>query len=136
LATALSLAMSVDLLFNHALIDAIRAVLRMRSFEFGKATCFSQCHVPELLFLWLFYACIAWFIQNSLNGQLVKWMRSGVQPTMYQPLSSDKVTTRGPEAKQKTFSYPGKQPCVHPFLAARRGKLTQAVPNHPKPVLI
>ena len=106
LATGLSLAMSVDLLYEHALIDAIRAVLRMKSFTFATAACFSKCQVPELLFLWLFYAGIAWFIQNSLNGQMLKWMRSGVTPSLYQPLSTSKTESRGPEAQQKTFSYP------------------------------
>ena len=106
LATGLSLAMSVDLLYEHALIDAIRAVLRMKSFTFATAACFSKCQVPELLFLWLFYAGIAWFIQNSLNGQMMKWMRTGVAPSSYQPLNTSKVESRGPETKQKTFSYP------------------------------
>jgi callose synthase len=74
----------------------------MKSFDLGSASCFSACHVPLLLGIWLCYAFVAWLIQNSLNGHMKRWISRG-QAYSYQPLSAQ----RGADsAQQRTFSYP------------------------------
>ena len=99
--------MSIDLILNRALLDAITSVLRMKSFRFEIAECFSECHVPELLVAWLLYGIFAWVVQNNLNGNLKVWMASRRNINHYKPVSqTPKVDKAIPTGQQKTFSYP------------------------------
>ena len=87
---------------------AITAVLRLKSFDLGKAECFTSCHVPLLLVIWLVWAVSAWLLQNILSGQMKRWMSKRGQAYSYQPLNAQRGTndTKVSSAQQRTFSYP------------------------------
>ena len=108
LATGLALAMSIDILLHRAFIGAIGAVLRMKSFDIGTAKCFSGCHVPLLLSMWVGAAIVAWTVQSCLNGQMKRWMSRGVPSYSYQSLNATrgKSEAKASSAQQRTFSYP------------------------------
>lgn len=106
LATGLALAMTADMLLHGALIAAISAVLRMKISRDDTA-CFTSCHVPQLLGLWIVWTVIAWIIQNNLSGQMKRWMSNRGQSYNYQAVNTKKfLSDTKIAAQQRTFSYP------------------------------
>lgn len=107
LVTGLAVSMSVDVMLHKGLIGAMKAVLNMIFFGLEEPKCFKSCQVPLLLCFWLIWASLFWLTQNSLSGQMKKWMNRELASYNYQPLNANRGCTEGKfSAQQRTFSYP------------------------------